>query len=132
MSVFRDGAIHFNCIVLRLCCTDNLQMSAPGLRGCEPEGCRGRAPAACERSGASWPRPPLGSKDTLTDSLSCVRAHSRTHARTLTHVHTHWDQQTHAHMSVHSFFFFAYLYMCTHACIKAQHTRASICASRHD
>lgn len=31
-NVFRDCVMHCNCIVVRLCCSDNLQMSAGGLQ----------------------------------------------------------------------------------------------------
>lgn len=76
----------FDCIVAPVCQTDNLQMSAPGLGGCRPKECRGNAQAAWEQRDASWPWLPPGFKDTLTDSLSCVRAHTHTGTNTLAHV----------------------------------------------
>ncbi len=73
---------HFYCIVLPVCQTDNLQMSVPGLGGCRPKECPSNAQAAWKKRAASWLWLPLGFRsprhirDTLTDSLSCVHAHT--------------------------------------------------------
>lgn len=75
---------HFDCFVWPVCQPDNLQMSAPTPGGYKAKECSSSAPAACERRDASWPRPPLGLKDTLTGSLLCVGALK----------HTHWDTHT--------------------------------------
>lgn len=94
----------YYCIVLPVCQTDNLQMSAPGLGGCRPEECPGNVQAAWEQEAASWPRLPLGFRDTLSDSLSVF-------------VHAHTLRQIHQHIC--SCIIFTHLYVCTHACIKA-------------
>lgn len=61
-------------------------MSAPTPGGYKAKECSSSAPAAREQRDASWPRPPLGLKDTLTGSLSCTVA-----SHTGTHTHTHGD-----------------------------------------
>lgn len=115
---------HSYCIVLPVCQTDNLQMSAPGLGGCRPEECPCNVQAAWEQRAASWPCLPLGFRspgcirDTLTDSLTCVL-----------HIHTHWDTLRHTNTPVHAYrqmhphicscIIFTHLHVCTHACIKA-------------
>lgn len=71
---------HFDCFARPVCQADNLQMSAPTPGGYKAKECSSSAPAARERRDASWPRPPLGLKDTLTGSLSCTGAsHTGTH-----------------------------------------------------
>lgn len=112
--------MHCNCIVVRLCCSDNLQMSAGGLQAW-------RMP---RQSRASWPRPPLASKDTLTDS-PVMRAHTRTHANAVGQT----DAFVHAHffslwLCVCFSFCFESFYMCTHECNKRRLTWAPICASQ--
>lgn len=95
---------HFDCFARPVCQADNLQMSAPAPGGYKAKECSSSAPAAREQRDASWPRPPLGLKDALTGSLSCIGA-----SHTLGHTHTQ------AHMFVQHFDTFVHV----HSCIKA-------------
>lgn len=116
------------CIVLPVCQSDNLQMSAPGLGGCRPEECPSNTQAAWEQRAASWPCLPLGFRspghirDTLTESLSCVHAHTHTY----TQGHANTQTNTQAHMFVHYFYTFVRVHtwlhqghMISHMCILA-------------
>lgn len=116
-------------MALPVCQTDNLQMSASGLRDCGLEDCPSNTKHAWEQRGASWPCMPLGFRSlrhirgTLTDSLLCVRAHN----------HTHWDVQTHRQLTTHicSCIIFTQLPMCAHAlhiALRLGHTILHMCA----
>lgn len=120
---------HAYCMALPVCQTDNLQMSASGLRDCGLEDCPSNTKHAWEQRGASWPCMPLGFRSlrhirgTLTDSLLCVRVHN----------HTHWDVQTHRQLTMHlcSCIIFTQLPMCAHAlhiALRLGHTILHICA----
>lgn len=84
-----------------------------GLGGCRTKKCRGSAEAAWEQRDASWPWLPSGFKDTLTDSLSCVWAHTVTETNTL------------PHMFVPYFSAFVHVHACLH---QGRHTNSHMCS----
>lgn len=104
---------HSYCIVLPVCQTDNLQMSAPGLGGYGPKECPSNVQPAWERGAASWPSLPLGS-----GSPRALRGHTNW----LLVMCSHTQTSTLAHMFMHYFYTF---YMCAHmnTCIYCIHTK---------